>query len=166
MPFSECHMRALHSVAHFYRATLAAATAIFASAAMAEMALDPPCVYVEGSQSSCTHVVACIGGDTPFVGGAVGWDQGILTGSLSTGAVCTGIWDNGRQLANFTCEDGQTGIMTYTRRDDATGTTIGSGRTIASRSVEAWSGQNIAAFLERETGRATLRCGAEDVRLN
>ncbi|WP_461426397.1 hypothetical protein [Gymnodinialimonas sp.] len=149
----------------FYPSALVAATVIFAGSAMADMSLDPACIYQEGSQASCTHVVACIGGDTLFVGGSVGWDAGVLTGSLSTGAQCTGVWDNARAVANFTCDDGQTGIVNYTVMDGRTGTALGQGTTIAGRNVEAWSGQNIAEYIERETGRVTLQCGVEDLLL-
>jgi hypothetical protein len=132
---------------------------------MADMSLDPACVYEEGSQNSCTHVVACIGGDTLFVGGTIGWEQGILTGALSNGSSCTGVWDNTRGSANFTCEDGQSGIVNYTRMDDSTGTAIGAGATIAGRPIEAWSGNRIAEFVEQETGRVTLQCGVEELLL-
>lgn len=178
MSFTECHLlRPSHPSAAlpeggfprvlrpFYRTALAAATAIFASAAMAEMSLDPACVFEEGSQSSCTHAVACIGGDTLFVGGTIGWDAGILTGGLSTGADCTGIWDNAINAVNFTCDDGQTGIVRYTRVDDPTGTAIGVGETLAGRPIEAWSGRNIRDFIERETGRVTLQCGIQELLL-
>lgn len=157
--------RQSRTLALFYRTALAAATVIFTSAAQADMSLDPACVYEEGSQNSCTHVVGCIGGDTLFVGGTVGWDAGILTGDLSSGAACTGIWDNATGVANFTCDDGQTGIVTYTRMDDSTGTAIGQGSTLSGRPIEAWSGRNIVDFIERETGRVTLQCGLEELLL-
>lgn len=180
MPFTECHLlrpsrptTSLHggvagrslALHLFYPVALAAATVIFTGTARAEMSLDPACVYQEGSQSSCTHAVACIGGETLFVGGTVGWDQGILTGTLSTGAACTGTWNNANQLVNFTCDDGQTGIVRYTLFDGSTGTAIGVGETISGRPVEAWSGLNIVDFVERETGRVTLQCGVEELLL-
>lgn len=178
MPFSKCHAwfpfrptAALREGKRpfvsqvFYPTAVAAATVIFAQTAMAEMSLDPACAFKEGSQASCTHAVACIGGDTLFVGGTVGWDAGLLTGNLSTGAACTGTWDNATNVANFTCDDGQTGIVQYTRVDDPTGTAIGAGETIAGRSIEAWSGRNIREFVERETGRVTLQCGIEELLL-
>lgn len=180
MPFAECHKpdpsrptaSLWEGVAKpapvcrlFYPVVCAAATAIFTTAATADMSLDPACVYQEGSQASCTHAVACIGGDTLFVGGTVGWDEGVLTGDLSTGASCNGIWNNANQLVNFTCDDGQTGIVRYTLFDGSTGTAIGEGETLAGRPIEAWSGQNIVDFVERETGRVTLQCGVEELLL-
>lgn len=130
------------------------------------MTLDPTCLFDQGSQASCTHVVACIGGDTVFVGGTTGWDAGTLAGISSTGAACTGTWDNATGRAQFSCEDGESGEVTYTRIDDATGTGIGSGLTLSGRPIEAWSGRNIAEFVERETGRVTLQCGIEEVLLS
>ncbi|ABD54599.1 hypothetical protein [Jannaschia sp. CCS1] len=153
------------AVRPFYPVVIAAATVIFVQPVLAQMSLDPACIYQEGSQASCTHAVACIGGDTLFVGGTVGWDEGVLTGDLSNGASCTGIWNNANQLVNFTCDDGQTGIVRYTLFDGSTGTAIGAGETIAGRPIEAWSGQNIVDFVERETGRVTLQCGVEELLL-
>lgn len=165
MSFSECHVVRSFVLHRFYPSALAAATVIFTTGAMAEMSLDPACIHEEGSQASCSHVVACIGGDTLFVGGSVGWDAGVLTGQLSTGGICTGVWNNARATANFTCDDGQTGVVTYSLMDGATGTAIGQGNTLAGRPIEAWSGHNIAEFIERETGRVTLKCGMEDLLL-
>ncbi len=177
MPFSETHIRnsfyALPlrylrartplNTHPFYLALIAAATTIFATTAHAEMSLDPTCIFDEGSQASCTHVVACIGGDTLFVGGTTGWDAGTLAGVLSSGSACTGTWDNSTGRAQFSCDDAEEGEVIYTTVDDATGTGIGTGPTLSGRPIEAWSGHNIASYIERETGRVTMQCGVEDV---
>lgn len=180
MPFSKTHVRTPLNALQlrdlractplnarlFYPALIAAATVIFANVARAEMSLDPTCIFDEGSQGSCTHVVACIGGDTVFVGGSTGWDAGTLAGELSSGAACTGSWDNATGRAQFSCDNEEAGEVIYTTIDDATGTGIGSGVTVSGRAIEAWSGRNIADFIERETGRVTLQCGVEDVLLS
>jgi predicted RecA/RadA family phage recombinase len=133
---------------------------------VAQMALDPACVLDPGAQTSCTHAIACIGGDTLFVGGTTGWDSGTLTGDLSTGASCTGSWDSAENLVRFECEDGQSGQVVYWSQDPETGTALGSGATLAGRPIEAWSGNNIADYVLRETGEVTLQCGVTDVPLS
>lgn len=142
---------------------LALTIAIIAAPAAAQMALDPTCKRDEASPQSCIHVIACIGGSDVFVGGSVGWDTGTLYGDLSTGATCTGNWNNAEARADFTCTDGQSGTVFYTLRDGPTGTAIGQGVTIAGRPIEAWSGENVSAYIRRETGEVTLTCGVTEI---
>lgn len=127
------------------------------------MRLDATCTAREGSPENCVHVVACVGGDMLFVGGSVGWNAGTVRGELYSGAACTGEWDNATGRAGFRCADGTEGTVQYTLVDPATGTAIGAGVTRDGRAVEAWSGRNIAAFVERETGRVTLACGVQEL---
>ncbi|MBY4891500.1 hypothetical protein KUL25_01830 [Rhodobacteraceae bacterium N5(2021)] len=97
------------------------------------MRLDPDCVHQEGSPQSCSHVVGCIGGDTLFVGGSIGWDRGTLRGELYTGEACTGTWDNETGMARFDCGDGVEGTVQYTVFDGATGTAQGTGEMLDGR---------------------------------
>ena len=163
MPFAECHAALRAASRPFYPALALAATVFFAGSASAEMRLDPDCVLRAGAADSCAHVVACIGGDTLFVGGSVGWDAGKLYGALHDGTSCTGAWDSTVGRAEFRCSDGTAGHVTYTSIDGRTGTTIGGGATRDGRPVEAWSGHAIAEFIERETGRVTLQCGVQEL---
>lgn len=130
------------------------------------MSLQTDCVLNEGSDQSCSHAIACIGGDTLFVGGAVGWHKGSLTGALSNGATCTGDWDNEDGLARFSCSDGQRGRVVYGLVDGETGTAIGSGATGAGRPIEAWTGAQIADYVLRETREVVLQCGVTEVPLS
>jgi hypothetical protein len=163
MTSSECHDALQACSRPFYPALALAATVFFTGAAQAQMRLDPACVLREGEAESCSHVVACIGGDTLFVGGSVGWDTGTVHGELYSGATCEGAWDSTIGQAEFHCSDGTEGAVTYTSIDEATGTTIGGGVTLDGRPVEAWSGHAIAEFIERETGRVTLQCGVQEL---
>jgi len=166
MPLAECHS-ALHAdLPRFYRAALAGATVFFASAAFGqEMTLDPSCVLDSGSQDSCSHVIACIGTETLFVGGSIGWDAGRIEGRLDTGAACIGDWNNATGQARFACEDGTAGIVQYFQQDGPTGTAIGQGTTEDGRTVEAWSGENALDYIRRETGEVTLQCGPATIPL-
>ncbi|MEX3015858.1 hypothetical protein [Gymnodinialimonas hymeniacidonis] len=166
MTFSECHLRALPVCAPFYPALLAAATVIFADGAAAQMQLDETCVEVEGSETSCAHAVACIGDDLLLVGQAIGWDQGLLQGEMSSGTTCTGVWSNIENVANFTCEDGMTGIVTYSFKDPDTNVAVGAGQTIVGLPINAWSGADLAAYIAQTTGARELTCGAHSVTLN
>ncbi|MEY3005607.1 MAG: hypothetical protein RLZZ491_2783 [Pseudomonadota bacterium] len=163
MTSSKCHNALQSCLGLFYPALALAATVFFAGAAQANMRLDPACVLREGAADSCTHVVACIGGNTLFVGGSVGWNAGTLYGELYSGTPCKGVWDSSIGRAEFICADGTTGSVAYTSIDGPTGTTIGGGTTLDGRPVEAWSGHAIAAFIERETGRVTLQCGVQEL---
>ena len=129
------------------------------------MALQSECVFQDGSAQSCSHVIACIGSDTMFVGGAVGWDDGTLTGALANGAQCDGTWNNAEGVADFSCDDGQSGRVVYWSVDGQTGTAIGSGATATGRPIEAWSGARIADYVLAETGAATLQCGVTEIPL-
>ncbi len=73
--------------------TLAALTIAFWTAAPAS-ALDlPDCDPAPGSAESCAPVLACMPGEGVwFVGRAVGWDRGTLSGVTNTGVKCTGEW--------------------------------------------------------------------------
>ena len=132
---------------------------IYASAALGQMRLDPDCDLKEGSPTSCAHVIACIGGEELFVGGAVGWEEGTLYGALSTGAQCTGSWNNADAAAEFTCDDNQRGTVRYHLVDGLTGTAVGSGLTRAGRDIQAWSGNQVAQYIFNETGEVVLQCG-------
>ncbi|MCU4653308.1 hypothetical protein N8I71_10720 [Roseibacterium sp. SDUM158016] len=152
----------------FYPALRAGATVFFTGAAAAlsqQMTLDPECRFTMDSPDSCSHVIACIGTETLFVGGGIGWDSGRLEGRLDTGAACIGDWDNAKGQARFACEDGTAGTVQYFRRDDPTGTAIGIGETEDGRTVEAWSGENVLDYIRRETREVVLQCGPATVPL-
>jgi hypothetical protein len=166
MPLAECHSCLHADLPRFYRAALIGATVFFASPATAEeMTLDPDCKVEIGSSQSCAHVIACIGTETLFVGGSIGWDSGRIEGRLDTGAACTGDWDNSTGLARFACEDGTAGSVQYLQQDPPTGTAIGQGQTEDGRTVEAWSGQNVLDYIRRETREVTLQCGPATIPL-
>ncbi|MEJ6391778.1 hypothetical protein V8J82_00840 [Gymnodinialimonas sp. 2305UL16-5] len=129
------------------------------------MALDPSCQFAEGSAESCSHAVACIGNETLFVGRSTGWETGLLQGEMSNGASCEGDWDNAEGLANFTCDDDERGQVVYWFLDEETDVSLGSGATESGRPIEAWAGTEIAEYVERETGAATLQCGEETLQL-
>jgi hypothetical protein len=150
----------------FYPATLVAATVIFVQPATAQMSLDPECVFNEGSQQSCSHVIGCIGGDTLFVGGSTGWESGRLEGGLYTGETCTGTWDNSTGMARFDCGGGLEGTVRYTLFDGESGTAIGTGEMLDGRPIDAWSGANILGYVQAETGRVTLQCGVQEIPLS
>lgn len=130
------------------------------------MRLDPACVVKVDSPDSCTHIVACIGGDTLFVGGSIGWDRGRLVGELHTGEVCSGVWDNATGMARVDCGGGLEGTVQYSVIDGITGTGIGQGEMLDGRPITAWSGNNLAAYVQAETGRVTLHCGVQEIPLS
>jgi len=130
-----------------------------------EMTLDPTCELEFGSPGSCAHVIACIGTETLFVGGSIGWEQGRIEGRLATGEACVGDWNNATGLARFACEDGTAGTVQYFQQDPPTGTAIGLGATEDGRTVEAWSGHNVLDYIRRETREVTLQCGPATIPL-
>ena len=166
MPLAECHAALRAVLPRFYLAALTGATVFFAGAANAqEMTLDPACTLKPGSPESCVHVIACIGTETLFVGGSIGWNTGRIEGRLATGAACVGDWDNSTGQARFACEDGTVGQVQYLHQDGPTGTATGLGRTEDGRTVEAWSGQNVLDYIRRETGEVILECGPATIPL-
>lgn len=147
----------------FYPLATVSASVFFATTAAAQMQIDPTCQMVPDSQDSCVPIVACIGGAVTFVGGAYGWDTGSLKGTLSTGATCTGSWDSFERRAEFQCDNGQSGTVRYIVQDGETGTAVGVGSTQTGQPIEAWSGDNIGAYIRRETGAVTLQCGVTEL---
>lgn len=170
MTFSECHIARSFVLRPFYPTTLVAATVIlacvFGAPASAQMRLDETCLPDPGNQTHCTHAVACIGGDTLFVGGSTGWDSGTLAGELYSGETCTGTWDNATGMARIDCGGGLKGSVQYSVFDGETGTAIGQGEMLDGRPIEAWTGTNIRDYVEAETGRVTLQCGVQSVPLS
>jgi hypothetical protein len=166
MPLAECHC-ALHAVlTRFYPALLTGATVFFAPPLMAqEMTLDPGCTLQTGSPESCSHVIACIGTETLFVGGVIGWNTGRIEGRLATGEACIGNWDSATSTANFACEDGTAGTVQYLSQDELTGTATGLGKTEDGRTVEAWSGENVLDYIRRESREVVLQCGPATIPL-
>lgn len=166
MPFSECHRSLRPVVTCFYLALTATASAFFTNPALAQMRLNEDCVHSVGDPQSCTHVVGCIGGDTLFVGGSIGWDRGTIEGALYSGETCTGTWDNSTGMARFDCGAGLEGTVRYNVFDGETGTAIGQGEMLDGRRIDVWSGMNIREYVQGETGRVTLQCGVQEVPLS
>jgi hypothetical protein len=166
MPLAECHAALRAVLPRFYLAALTGATVFFAALASAQqMTLDPDCDLIEASPESCAHVIACIGTETLFVGGSIGWESGRIEGRLDSGVACTGDWNNATGQARFTCEDGTAGTVQYLHQDAPTGTAIGLGKTEDGRTVEAWSGANALDYIRRETREVILQCGPSSIPL-
>jgi len=126
-------------------------------------------------QASCTPVVACIGVEGTWFNGRAffGRGEGVLDGQISTGAHCKGRWVEqnlfGLGQADLECDDGMTITLLYTVLDSYTGTAIGHGRTNRGELVEAWSGQNVLAFIQNEDPEnpvITLHCGVTSIPLS
>lgn len=119
------------------------------------------------SQKNCVRVLACWDGQTQwFDGQARGWDQGTVTGSLSTSPSkdeqsCTGWWRSGGPmgvgLGQITC-GALTADVIYHTQDNDTGTTIGSGRDSTGATLQLWSGLNVLDFLKDDGGNPRLPC--------
>ncbi|MGR3540668.1 MAG: hypothetical protein ACU0BS_04475 [Hasllibacter sp.] len=125
-------------------------------------AAQEACETVEGSMSSCSRVLACIGGEGEwFDGRSIGWNRGTIEGTLGSGAACTGRWayvSGGAAAAEIACEDGLEGTVSYFAQDGATGTGLGYGATADGRRIEAWTGENVLGFLTGEDGVPRLPC--------
>lgn len=118
-----------------------------------------------GRADNCSRVLACVGEDGLwFDGRSDGWGEGTLSGRLSDGTACTGVWGHrgwfGLSLdAELRCEDGRSGRVRYTAQDPETGTGIASGALRDGTRVRAWTGRNVLAFLTPEGERvARLPC--------
>jgi hypothetical protein len=111
--------------------------------ASAESMCDP-------ARMNCSPLVACIEetGEI-FRGASFGLDAGPFRADSVTGAVCTGTWQRmptGIGLAEFTCDDGRSGMSAFTWFEPETGTAVGEG-TFADGSVARfWSGNNLARY--------------------
>ena len=128
-----------------------------------------PCKLHQGHMDSCARIVACVSPPTMvFVGRGFGWNHGTITGDLD-GVPCTGRWVSrnflGLGQAEMRCGNGLTGTVLFTYQDSLTGTATGRGMTNRGQMIRVWSGNNIRAFLSRETGRpdARLMCGEREI---
>ncbi|MGA0827158.1 MAG: hypothetical protein ACO3PW_07395 [Gemmobacter sp.] len=145
-----------------YRNALALATLC----AVAPGASASDCLLREGQGDSCTPVVACL---EPtgiwFSGRATGWNQGEVSGVLSSGARCGGTW-TGRNLiglgqAEISCDDGRRVVVFFTYLDSRTGTALGHGLSDRAERVRSWSGHAIPDHVDPERGRGPICEGAE-----
>ncbi len=125
---------------------------------------------VEMDQSSCNRVVACVGDQGRwFNGRAFGRGSGTLSGTMSDGVTCSGLWQSRNFLgvgqADVTCGDGQKGRVFFTYQDPESGTAVGSGLTTDGQDIKIWSGNNVLAYLRAQTGEpvASLPCTSGDI---
>jgi len=128
-----------------------------------------PCKLDRGKMTSCSRIVACVTPpDMVFVGRGFGWNHGTITGKLD-GVNCTGSWVGRNFLgvgeARMSCDNGMTGTVFFTWQDSLTGTATGRGLTNLGQAIRAWSGNNIKAYISRETGKpdARLMCGDQEI---
>ena len=153
-------------------------TCLLAAPALAQEAVDPdrirpraeapapaaPCENRPYDTASCSRFLACVGEDGLWIDGqARGWDTGTLTGTASDGTTCTGSWwavGERAPGAEMTCSDGSRGWVRYIAQDPESGTGIAAGAMEDGRSIRAWTGENVLAFLREEAGgpEALLPC--------
>ncbi|WP_298915847.1 hypothetical protein [uncultured Roseobacter sp.] len=133
---------------------IAAGAAIIHCATMANdaQAAGFGCQSDVGASEVCVPFVGCVGeqGDF-FTGRALGRTEGTLAVETSGGVICSGDWIPRNFLgvgqANFTCDDGKTGIAYFTYQDPRTGTATGNGLLSDGSKLLVWSGNNIRQFL-------------------
>ena len=140
-------------------------------AAQADDPTPEDCRNIPYSQQNCVRALACVGTKGVwFDGAARGWDQGTVTGRLSTGETCSGTWTSegpfGTGLADLTCDDGTTIGVVYYTQDNITGTVTGRGMTSDGRPVEVWTGERVLEFLSDATGQPILACGDYELLLS
>ena len=115
-------------------------------------AQDSTCRNVPYSQENCVRVLACVGfNGVYFDGQARGWDDGPVSGQMSTGVTCSGTWTAdgpfGAGMGRLQCDNGIDVGVLYHTQDNETGTVIGNGSDSAGQPVEIWSGTNVLEFL-------------------
>jgi hypothetical protein len=109
---------------------------------------------------ACSPLVACIEetGEI-FRGASFGVDAGPFRADSDTGAVCTGTWQRvppGIGLAEFTCDDGRSGMSAFTWFEPETGTAVGQGSFADGAIARFWSGNNLARYF-REVDPAEVQ---------
>ena len=127
-------------------------------------AAPPPCESRPYEAESCSRFLACVGEDGLWLDGqARGWNTGTLTATASDGTTCTGTWwvvGDRAPGAVVQCSDGSAGRVRYLAQDSVTGTGIAAGAMSDGRTIRAWTGANVLAFLREESGgpEALLPC--------
>lgn len=83
---------------------------------------------------------------------------------MNDGTSCEGSWTErgffGFGQGHVECEDGTKVDLLYTYQDRWTGTVTGRGMTNDGQQVQVWSGENILAYFDRQSGvkPGTLPC--------
>ncbi len=131
---------------------------------------EAPCTIKTGKKSSCAPIIGCIPATGVFFSGrALGWNKGILAGTTSDGAVCTGDWVSRNALglgaSNIFCDNGVNAKVFFFYQDSLTGTATGHGITNSGNKIQVWAGQNIKAYISKETGQVDpkLLCGTTEI---
>lgn len=125
-----------------------------------------PCEAEPGKSSSCTPILACIGGEGEFFQGqARGWGQlGILRGKTGSGAHCSGFWQRGNALgvgqAKINCSNGTRAEVFWNARHRETGFFVGSGEDSENRSVLAWTGHEVLSRIAKEGVALDVFCAS------
>ncbi|MEO1637872.1 MAG: hypothetical protein AAFU41_01330 [Pseudomonadota bacterium] len=118
------------------------------------------------SQDNCVRVLACVGfHGVYFDGQARGWDEGPVSGQMSTGVTCSGTWTAdgpfGAGMSRLQCDNGIDIGVIYHTQDNETSTVIGNGSDTAGQPIEVWSGENVLEFLTPE-GEVSARLPCPD----
>jgi hypothetical protein len=117
------------------------------SPTLAQASADALC---DPARMNCSPLVACIEetGEI-FRGASFGVDAGPFRADSDTGAVCAGTWRRGPLgvgLAEFTCDDGRSGMSAFTWFEPETGTAVGQGSFADGAVARFWSGNNLARY--------------------
>ena len=112
----------------------------------------------------CTPFMGCIDTNSIlFIGNTFGRFGGPLEAKTNQGAICKGDWTRNAQggRAQFTCDDGRSGKVSYTSLHRPTGTAVGNGRTNRGEAIDVWAGFRIIDYLARDErlNQDVARCG-------
>lgn len=127
----------------------------------------PDCLIEPEKKSNCVHFTGCFGTNGNwFVGTSRGWETGLATLTINTGATCRGDWEYRPRLdmgrIAVACTNGDKFEMSFFARDEFGTAVSGSGVSESGLRVMMFGGPNLPAYLKRreDTGEtATITCG-------